>query len=243
MRIIFLILPHVEVMDLAGPLQVFREANRHGARFETQCCAMEPEASTEQGLWLGRLALLPEPRESDIVLVPGGPVATHMKAPNAILDGRSCTTHWSRIEDLRRRFPKAHILEDRLYVMDGPVFTSAGIASGIDVALALVEAEYGPNIASLAAREMVVYLRRDGSHRQQSVYLDHAGSHRRTMRLPGCPTASQGVAGRVWKVTLVVASPVTSPYCSSGSKCPIIVQLRPFARGIPIALFFYRVDP
>jgi hypothetical protein len=127
--------------------------------------------------------------------------------------------------------------------MDGPVFTSAGIASGIDVALALVEAEYGPNIASLAAREMVVYLRRDGSHRQQSVYLDHAGSHRRTMRLPGCPTASQGVAGRVWKVTLVVASPVTSPYCSSGSKCPIIVQLRPFARGIPIALFFYRVDP
>jgi transcriptional regulator GlxA family with amidase domain len=57
--------------------------------------------------------------------------------------------------------------------MDGPVFTSAGIASGIDVALALVEAECGPNIASLAAREMVVYLRRDGSHRQQSVYLDY----------------------------------------------------------------------
>jgi transcriptional regulator GlxA family with amidase domain len=202
MRVIFPILPQVEIMDLAGPLQVFHEANRHGARFEMLCCAMENEVPTEQGPWLGRLQSLPEPQEGDFVLVPGGPVATHMKAPNAILDwlrkaafasarvgsvctgafvlgaaglldGRSCTTHWSRIEDLRRRFPKAHVLEDRLYVMDGPVFTSAGIASGIDVALALVEAEYGPHIASLAAREMVVYLRRDGNHRPESVYLDY----------------------------------------------------------------------
>jgi transcriptional regulator GlxA family with amidase domain len=201
-RVILLLLPRVEVLDFAGPLQVFHEANRHGARFEVQICAPEPELVTDQGLWLSRLAPLPEPESGDLVLVPGGPMATRMETPRRVLDwlrraaragarmgsvctgafalgaaglldGRSCTTHWSRTADLRRRFPKAKVLEDRLYVMDGALLTSAGIASGIDLALALVEAECGPRVTARTAREMVVYLRRDGAHRQESVYLDH----------------------------------------------------------------------
>jgi transcriptional regulator GlxA family with amidase domain len=202
--VILLLLPRVEVMDFAGPLQVFHEANRHGARFEVLLCAPEAELPTEQGLWLSRLQPLPEPRAGDLVLVPGGPMATRMKVTRdmldwlrraakagarmgsvctgsfvlgaaGLLDGRACTTHWSRIEDLKRRFPKARVLEDRLYVFDGMVLTSAGIASGIDLALALVEDLHGPRVAALTAREMVVYLRRDGSHHQGSVYLDHRG--------------------------------------------------------------------
>ena len=64
------------------------------------------------------------------------------------------------------------MLTDRLFVRDGRVVTSAGIASGIDMALALIEAQHGPLVASEVAREMVVYIRRDGAHRQTSIYLD-----------------------------------------------------------------------
>lgn len=90
-----------------------------------------------------------------------------------LLDGRRCTTHWTRIGELRRRYPAARVLDDRLFVSDGPITTSAGIASGIDMSLALIERLDGPLVAAAVAREMVVYLRRDGGHRQQSVYLDY----------------------------------------------------------------------
>ena len=75
------------------------------------------------------------------------------------------------------------MLTDRLFVTDGDVTTSAGIASGIDMALALIEQADGPLVAAEVAREMVVYLRRDGAQEQQSVYLDfrthlHPGVHR-----------------------------------------------------------------
>jgi transcriptional regulator GlxA family with amidase domain len=100
-----------------------------------------------------------------------------------LLDGRQCTTHWSRVDDLQHRFPRARVLTNRLFVEDGPIITSAGIVSGIDMALGLVEREHGPLVAVAAAREMVIYIRRDGSQRQHSVYLDyrthlHPGVHR-----------------------------------------------------------------
>jgi transcriptional regulator GlxA family with amidase domain len=100
-----------------------------------------------------------------------------------LLEGRRCTTHWSRTGELARRFPRARVLEDRLFVTDGSVTTSAGIASGIDMALSLIELSDGPLVASEVAREMVVYLRRDGEQIQESIYLDfrthiHPGVHR-----------------------------------------------------------------
>jgi transcriptional regulator GlxA family with amidase domain len=100
-----------------------------------------------------------------------------------LLDGRRCTTHWSRTNELAQRFPLARVLEDRLYVTDGAITTSAGIASGIDMALAFIEQADGPMVAAEVAREMVVYLRRDGAQDQESVYLDyrthiHPGVHR-----------------------------------------------------------------
>ena len=100
-----------------------------------------------------------------------------------LLDGRRCTTHWSRTTELARRFRKARVLDDRLWITDGNITTSAGIASGIDMALALIEQMDGPLVAAEVAREMVVYLRRDGSQQQESVYLDfrthlHPGVHR-----------------------------------------------------------------
>lgn len=90
-----------------------------------------------------------------------------------LLDRRSCTTHWKRLDELQRRFPLARVERDRLFVTDGPVTTSAGVASGIDVALWFVEQHYGPLLAARVAREMVVYIRRDGHEKQASVYLDY----------------------------------------------------------------------
>ena len=104
-------------------------------------------------------------------------------AEAGLLDQRSCTTHWKRLDQLQRDFPRARVLRDRLFVSDGPITTSAGVASGIDVALSFVERHFGPRLTAALAREMVVYLRRDGHQGQQSVYLDfrrhvNSGVHR-----------------------------------------------------------------
>jgi len=90
-----------------------------------------------------------------------------------LLDGRQCTTHWKRVVELQRAFPRAKVVADRLFVRDGNIMSSAGIASGIDMALALVEEHYGPILAAQVARELVVYMRRPGGHGQGSIYLDY----------------------------------------------------------------------
>jgi transcriptional regulator GlxA family with amidase domain len=90
-----------------------------------------------------------------------------------LLDGRTCTTHWSRVAELQARFPQANVVDNRLYAMDGRIVTSAGIASGIDMALALVERAHGAQFAAAVARQMVVYVRRDGTAAQQSIYVQH----------------------------------------------------------------------
>src|SRR6185436_5971149 len=83
------------------------------------------------------------------------------------------TTHWKRLRELQEAFPRARVVADRLFVRDGNVTSSAGIASGIDMALALVDEHHGPVLAARVAREMVVYMRRDGAQGQGSIYLDY----------------------------------------------------------------------
>lgn len=90
-----------------------------------------------------------------------------------LLDGRRCTTHWSLIEVLQQRHPAACLLEAVLYVHDRGVTTSAGIASGIDMALSMVEQHHGPRLAAEVARWMVIYMRRNGSQGQLSAYLEY----------------------------------------------------------------------
>ena len=96
----------------------------------------------------------------------------------------ACKMRVSRARDeLQRRFRSANVLTNRLFVSDGKITTSAGIASGIDMALALIDRAHGPLVATEVAREMVIYIRRDGSESQQSIYLDyrthlHPGIHK-----------------------------------------------------------------
>lgn len=100
-----------------------------------------------------------------------------------LLRGRVCTTHWQQVSALQQAFPDSRVLTDRLFVHDQGVYTSAGIAAGIDLALALLEERFGSLLTYKVSRQLVLYYRRNGLHGQVSVYLDyrnhlHPGVHR-----------------------------------------------------------------
>ncbi|WP_436530785.1 GlxA family transcriptional regulator [Actinoplanes sp. HUAS TT8] len=196
-----LVLPAVNLLDLSGPVQVLHTANLHGGRYEIGFVAPNAGEQSAQGLALAGLGPLPPVAAGDLVLIPG-PDLTRQSEINqetidwvrksaaagadlvsictgaivlgdaGLLDGRHCTSHWSVIEPMRLRYPSAKVDESVLFVRDGPVSTSAGIASGIDLALAVVEEDLGPAVAAAVARELVVYARRNGSSAPLSPFLD-----------------------------------------------------------------------
>lgn len=92
-------------------------------------------------------------------------------AEAGLLDGRRATTHWRQADRLAREFPAVTVDSDPIFVHDGPIWTSAGVAAGMDLALALVEADLGARAALDVARELVLFLRRPGSQSQFSVPL------------------------------------------------------------------------
>ncbi|MBA1143424.1 GlxA family transcriptional regulator [Mesorhizobium neociceri] len=92
-------------------------------------------------------------------------------AEAGLLDGRRATTHWNRARDLQARFPKVKVEEDRIFIVDGQVWTSAGMTAGIDLALAMVEQDLGADVARAVARQLVVYHRRAGGQSQHSALL------------------------------------------------------------------------
>lgn len=103
-------------------------------------------------------------------------------AEAGLLDGRRATTHWFQAGELARRFPQVKVEEDRIFIADGPIWTSAGATAGIDLALALVEQDLGAEIARMVARRLVVYHRRAGGQSQFSNLLDLAPRSDRIQR-------------------------------------------------------------
>jgi transcriptional regulator GlxA family with amidase domain len=93
-------------------------------------------------------------------------------AAAGLLDGRRATTHWSITAHFARRFPQVRLEPDRIFVRDGPVWTSAGITAGIDLALAMIAADLGEAIARQTAQQLVVYRRRPGGQSQFSALLE-----------------------------------------------------------------------
>jgi transcriptional regulator GlxA family with amidase domain len=83
-----------------------------------------------------------------------------------LLDGRQATTHWSRAKQLAREYPQVRVDSSPLFLRDGRVWTSAGVTAGIDLALALVEADLGSLAAQTIARWLVLFLRRSGGQSQ-----------------------------------------------------------------------------
>ena len=204
-RVVFLLVPGLHLLDLAGPAQVFSTAADAGLGYGLHYVAEQPGVLTAQGLEVRASMTWPPLEPADLIVVPGwrasgpararspgqaslrrlachhgcgGTVASVCSGADALgraglLDGRRCTTHHGMQEELARRYPKASMARDVLYTVDDRVATSAGIASGIDLALHLVAVRHGPGAAALIAREMVVYARRNGDEPQASAMLRH----------------------------------------------------------------------
>ncbi|MFJ7493913.1 GlxA family transcriptional regulator [Streptomyces sp. NPDC097727] len=202
-RIVVLVLPEVNLLDLSGPVQVFHAAAHLGGVYRLEYVAETGGVRSAQGLELAGLQGLAETQagRGDMVLVPGPRLTGSDRLVSdaavrwvrdaydagarvasvctgaavlgeaGLLDGRACTTHWSLTTAMRDRYPKARVREAALYVHEGRVSTSAGISSGIDLALSLVERDHGPELAAAVARELVLYLRRDGDDAQISPFL------------------------------------------------------------------------
>src|SRR3984957_13656156 len=125
---------------------------------------LKPSMSAQIAAWLVRRA----PRVRRIASVC---IGIYGVAPTGLLDGRRVATHWRFAADVARRFPALIVDPDAIYIEDGQFWTSAGITAGIDLALALIEDDHGSEIALQVAREMVVYLKRDGGQTQFSAPL------------------------------------------------------------------------
>jgi transcriptional regulator GlxA family with amidase domain len=136
----------------------------------------------------------------DLLLVAGGPALAHQEMPAEVyewlrgasrrarrfgsicsgafilagaglLDGRVVTTHWNDADALAAAYPLARVEADRLFVQDGPLYTSAGVTAGIDLALHLVTQDHGPEVALNVAKRLVVFTQRAGGQSQFSPYL------------------------------------------------------------------------
>jgi transcriptional regulator GlxA family with amidase domain len=88
-----------------------------------------------------------------------------------LLDGRDVTAHWNDVDRLTAQFPRARVRPDKIFVRDGRLFTSAGVAAGIDLCLALVAEDWGHDLALRIAKKLIVYIRREGGQSQYSPYL------------------------------------------------------------------------
>lgn len=93
-------------------------------------------------------------------------------AQAGLLEGRRATTHWAFAQELRKRYPGIRVEEDRIYVIDGPVWTSAGMTAGLDLALAMVEKDLGADVARSVAHKLVMHQRRSGGQTQHSEMLE-----------------------------------------------------------------------
>jgi transcriptional regulator GlxA family with amidase domain len=87
------------------------------------------------------------------------------------LDGRDVATHWDWVSRLGAQYPDIRVDADRIYIQDGPVWTSAGVSAGIDLTLALIEADFGHQVAIQTARQLVMFIKRSGGQSQFSVPL------------------------------------------------------------------------
>jgi transcriptional regulator GlxA family with amidase domain len=196
------VFPNFMIIDAAGPLGAFEIASRYcpGA-YEISVRAAAPgEIASSCGARM-TAAPLGDPARLHTLMVAGGegsreamhdPVlldftraagaaarrvssvcsGAYVLAAAGLLDGRKATTHWSLSEQFARRFPAVRLEADRIWIRDGEVWTSAGITAGIDLALAMIEADLGESVARRTAQQLVVYHRRPSGQSQFSALLD-----------------------------------------------------------------------
>ena len=200
-QVAMLVYDGVTLLDVAGPAEVFAEANRAGADYHVVLLSPTgADVVSSLGIRIGVDAAATSESAAHTLLVAGtdiyprDPVARDVAeaartlAPHAgrvvsictgafvlaaagLLDGKRATTHWKVTHELAARSRASHVDPDAIYVRDGTTYTSAGVTAGIDLALALVEEDHGPALARDVARALVVYLQRAGGQSQFSAPL------------------------------------------------------------------------
>ena len=205
-EVLFVLLPEVVLLDLAGPADAFRNAaSRTPGSYRLRFAAPQRSLASAGGLQLSGLAPLPARLTPDTILVLTGVsgdcidvrssatqqviewlrdcpnpglllcvcAGSVLAAHAGLLAGRECTTHHAHLEELRRAEPRARVLDNRIFVQDGSVFTSAGVTAGLDLALHIIGAHQGAPVAAAVARQLVVYRRRAGSDPALSPWVMH----------------------------------------------------------------------
>ncbi|WP_128379458.1 GlxA family transcriptional regulator [Streptomyces cavernae] len=201
----------VQSLDVTGPVEVFggAELGRPGTYALRTASLDGTPVRTSSGLTLVPDHSLADAPEPHTLLVPGG-AGTRRSDPRLVdwlrvhgphaerlvsvctgaillaeaglLDGRRATTHWAYCDKLARDHPAVEVDPDPIYIRDGHVATSAGVTSGIDLALAIVEEDLGREVALTIARHLVVFLRRPGNQAQFSAQLAAQTAHREPLR-------------------------------------------------------------
>ncbi len=98
---------------------------------------------------------------------------TFLIAASGILNGKSCTTHWKYFSEFRQKHPNIELIKNRLFVVEEKLYSSAGVTSGIDLALYILETEFGSKLAADVPKEVVIYFRRSESDPQLSIFLQY----------------------------------------------------------------------
>jgi transcriptional regulator GlxA family with amidase domain len=192
-RVVAVALPDVVAFDLSIAAQVFGHRDER-ERYAFTVCAERPGAITSTtGFTINAPVGLEALDDADTVIVPGyyplhdpsPPVVTALRsaaergsriasicigafalAATGLLDGRTATTHWQEADHFRARFPAVRLNPAVLYVDEGQLLTSAGLAAGIDLCLYMVGQDYGAAAAAEVARRMVVAMHRPGGQAQ-----------------------------------------------------------------------------
>jgi transcriptional regulator GlxA family with amidase domain len=238
-RVGILVFDGVKLLDVAGPSEVFNEANRFGADYELMLYSTDGhDVASSTGMRIGVHAAAADTGPLEMALVAGGDLfPTHPVSPElaeaarilakrarrtasictgtfilaaaGLLDGRRATTHWQHTKTLACAHPSIEVEPDAIYVEDGPVFSSAGVTAGIDLALALVERDHGAGLARDVARSLVVFLQRPGGQSQFSPSLRTALPRTSPLRKL-CDTIAASPAGDYSLATLAAMANVSA---------------------------------
>jgi transcriptional regulator GlxA family with amidase domain len=216
-KFVFLLLPQIHILDLAGPDQAIHEAIDYGADFEIEYCSIDQNIVSTSGLPFGKIQHFSKIvlEKDDFLIIPGAAfsyftsvsflkqtdlfawinanyqhgvnvcsicIGAFVLAECGLLNGVACTTHFKKTKELQALYPKIKVIENILFTDQNRIYTSAGIASGIDLTLHIIEKLKGSYFANKVARELVVYNRRQGHSAQESEMLKfrnhlHAGIH------------------------------------------------------------------
>jgi transcriptional regulator GlxA family with amidase domain len=221
--VVHVVVDRLHLLDLAGPVEVFRTANLLGAAPRYRNVVVSPDGGAVRSD--SAVTVLPDASFADVVdaradadlgdvhtlVVVGGLGVRDHLGDDAIRDGvraladragritsvctgallladaglladRRATTHWASVDELAELSPTTLVEDDPIYVRDGDVWTSAGVTSGIDLALALVEEDHGIDLAHQVAAWLVVFAQRPGGQSQFSARTTARPARRRELR-------------------------------------------------------------